>query len=395
MFNAGVGDLLGPFPSSDRSLLRDLPGEREASGRAGRATPRPRCGGCCARTGCWRGRRNTSSKPARAERRPHEHGIERSIPGGFPGLGGGAVAVHAPRDRATGRARGIALLLVRRNRLQCRRSGRGPVRDQVGLRPHLHRGARQGNQHGGAQGRATCSPRSSMLREYRHESSVRASAKSELLFIPRKVILPIIAGNAAAQAFIASYVAISSAGGFVGRLFDLRGKVGKTELEEFIRSVGVKRVERRQGDPEAGLARGPAALRGAPRRSADRATRGRHRVSAGHAAAGRDLRREGLPDAPGAVGVGDRDYRHRAAGHSREDGSLHPRAQPEAAGGAGGASPVRRAGAAAAEEAGGATQPAGPSSICSPSRSSARRSSSASPWSSRPRRWIAARPAWR
>jgi ATP-binding cassette subfamily B protein len=81
-----------------------------------------------------------------------------------------------------------------------------------------------------------------MLREYGHESSVRASVKSELLFIPRKVILPIIAGNAAAQAFITSYVAISSAGGFVARLFDLRGKVSKTELEEFIRSVGVKRV---------------------------------------------------------------------------------------------------------------------------------------------------------
>jgi subfamily B ATP-binding cassette protein HlyB/CyaB len=81
-----------------------------------------------------------------------------------------------------------------------------------------------------------------MLREYAHESSVRASVKSELLFIPRKVILPIIARNAAAQAFITSYVAINSAGGFVARLFDLRGKVNKGELEEFIRSVGVKRL---------------------------------------------------------------------------------------------------------------------------------------------------------
>jgi ATP-binding cassette subfamily B protein len=81
-----------------------------------------------------------------------------------------------------------------------------------------------------------------MLREYAHESSVRASVKSELLFIPRKVILPIIARNAAAQAFITSYVAINSAGGFVARLFDLRGKVNKSELEEFIRSVGVKRL---------------------------------------------------------------------------------------------------------------------------------------------------------
>ena len=81
-----------------------------------------------------------------------------------------------------------------------------------------------------------------MLRDYRHESSVRASAKTELLFIPRKVIAPILADNAAAQAFVTSYVAISSAGGFVARLFDLRGKVSKSELEEYVRSVGVKRI---------------------------------------------------------------------------------------------------------------------------------------------------------
>ncbi|HYD62531.1 MAG TPA: peptidase domain-containing ABC transporter [Noviherbaspirillum sp.] len=81
-----------------------------------------------------------------------------------------------------------------------------------------------------------------MLRDYRHESSVRASLKTELLFIPRKVIEPIISRNPAALEFVASYVAISSAGGFVTRLFDLRGKVNKSELEEFVRSVGVKRV---------------------------------------------------------------------------------------------------------------------------------------------------------
>jgi ATP-binding cassette, subfamily B, bacterial HlyB/CyaB len=81
-----------------------------------------------------------------------------------------------------------------------------------------------------------------MLREYRHESSVRASVKSELLFIPRKILAPIISRNTAAQAFITSYVAINSAGGFVARLFDLRGKVNKGELEEFVRSVGVKRM---------------------------------------------------------------------------------------------------------------------------------------------------------
>lgn len=81
-----------------------------------------------------------------------------------------------------------------------------------------------------------------MLRDYRHEASVRASVKTELLFIPRRVIEPIILKNPAAYAFVTSYVAISSAGGFVARLFDLKGKVDKKELEEFVRSVGVKRI---------------------------------------------------------------------------------------------------------------------------------------------------------
>ncbi|MGE5622806.1 MAG: peptidase domain-containing ABC transporter, partial [Bacillota bacterium] len=81
-----------------------------------------------------------------------------------------------------------------------------------------------------------------MLRDHWHESSVRASVKTELLFIPREAIAPVIARNRAALDFVTSYVAIASAGGFVTRLFDLRGKVNKAELEEFIRSVGVKRV---------------------------------------------------------------------------------------------------------------------------------------------------------
>ncbi|HEU0306748.1 MAG TPA: cysteine peptidase family C39 domain-containing protein, partial [Lysobacter sp.] len=81
-----------------------------------------------------------------------------------------------------------------------------------------------------------------LLRECRHESSARASAKTELLFIPRSVIAPIVAANPAARAFVASRVAIGSAGGLISQLFDLRGKVDKAELEELIRSVGVKQV---------------------------------------------------------------------------------------------------------------------------------------------------------
>jgi subfamily B ATP-binding cassette protein HlyB/CyaB len=82
-----------------------------------------------------------------------------------------------------------------------------------------------------------------MLREHRHELSARASGKTELLFIPRAVVAPIVAANPAARAFVASRVAIGSAGGLISQLFDLRGKVDKGELEELIRSVGVKQVE--------------------------------------------------------------------------------------------------------------------------------------------------------
>ena len=82
-----------------------------------------------------------------------------------------------------------------------------------------------------------------VLREHRHEVSARASAKTELLIIPRAVVAPIIAANPAARAFVASRVAIGSAGGLISQLFDLRGKVDKDELEEIIRSVGVKQVD--------------------------------------------------------------------------------------------------------------------------------------------------------
>jgi subfamily B ATP-binding cassette protein HlyB/CyaB len=81
-----------------------------------------------------------------------------------------------------------------------------------------------------------------MLRESRHESSARASAKTELISIPRDAIAPIVASNPTARAFIAGRVAISSAGGLISQLFDLRGKVDKAELEAFIRSVGVKQA---------------------------------------------------------------------------------------------------------------------------------------------------------
>lgn len=81
-----------------------------------------------------------------------------------------------------------------------------------------------------------------ILREYNHEWSARSSGKTELLYIPRDVIGPVVSSNPTARAFIADRVAVSSAGGLISHLFDLKSKVDKGELEALTRSVGVKRV---------------------------------------------------------------------------------------------------------------------------------------------------------
>jgi ATP-binding cassette subfamily B protein len=81
-----------------------------------------------------------------------------------------------------------------------------------------------------------------LLREVRHESSARASAKTELVMIPRALAAPLVAANPTARASIAARVAIASAGGLISQWFDLKGKVDQTELDSLIRSVGVKLV---------------------------------------------------------------------------------------------------------------------------------------------------------
>jgi ATP-binding cassette subfamily B protein len=81
------------------------------------------------------------------------------------------------------------------------------------------------------------------LRGHRHEYSARASARTELLFIARHAIAPLLAQNKDAEAFMARSAAISTAGGFFSLLFNLKGKINKVELEDFIRSVGIKRVK--------------------------------------------------------------------------------------------------------------------------------------------------------
>jgi len=81
-----------------------------------------------------------------------------------------------------------------------------------------------------------------VMRSVSLDYSVRSSGKTELLWIPREAFTPLLEKNKKASEFVASYVAISSVGGLVTRLFNLRGKVEKSEIEHFIRSVGVKRI---------------------------------------------------------------------------------------------------------------------------------------------------------
>ncbi|MEM6709618.1 MAG: peptidase domain-containing ABC transporter [Pseudomonadota bacterium] len=80
------------------------------------------------------------------------------------------------------------------------------------------------------------------LREYRHELALRASSRTELLLIPRAAFADVLAGNAKAEEFMATYAAIRATGGVVGQLFDLGGKVDADELRELVATVGIKAV---------------------------------------------------------------------------------------------------------------------------------------------------------
>ena len=80
------------------------------------------------------------------------------------------------------------------------------------------------------------------LREYRHEFSLRASSGTDLIFIPRAAFQSVLASNAQAEEYMASYAAIRATGGVVGQLFDLGGKVLPEDLRELVATVGIKAV---------------------------------------------------------------------------------------------------------------------------------------------------------
>jgi ATP-binding cassette subfamily B protein len=79
------------------------------------------------------------------------------------------------------------------------------------------------------------------LRDHKHEYSARASSDTELYVLPAAVLKPILDKNQQAASFVTNHVAISSAGGLLTQVFDLRRKVSQEELEDLVRSLGVKR----------------------------------------------------------------------------------------------------------------------------------------------------------
>ena len=79
------------------------------------------------------------------------------------------------------------------------------------------------------------------LRDHKHEYSARASSDAELFVLPLGVLKPILEKNQQAASFVTNHVAITSAGGLLTQVFDLRRKVNQQELEELVGSLGVKR----------------------------------------------------------------------------------------------------------------------------------------------------------
>ena len=232
VFNAAAGDLLGPFPSADRRFYEIFVVNAKHPARLDEDTASRGAAAAARGLAAWRGRRNTSSKPVSAHgtaagypmmRKTGRRQLEQSLATFLA-----SVEILSPsrrRARTPGRSRRKRASTPSATPSAAPASRRRPVRHQVRLGARIHRGGRQGNQHGGAQGAATfCRDRHAArlpARICRCARRPRPSCCSSRAARSRRSSR----GNAAARDFVTSYVAISSAGGLVTRLFDLRGKV--------------------------------------------------------------------------------------------------------------------------------------------------------------------------
>ncbi len=82
----------------------------------------------------------------------------------------------------------------------------------------------------------------SVLKELPTEYTLRSSGKTDILLFPREKITEILAQNKNVQKFITRYAAFKISGGFISQIFDLRNKVDRTELNEIVQSVKIRRV---------------------------------------------------------------------------------------------------------------------------------------------------------
>lgn len=80
--------------------------------------------------------------------------------------------------------------------------------------------------------------------EGKSDITVRASAKSEILLVPRQAIQRLLAANKEGGSFVKQYVALKVTGGLVSELFDLRKKANREDIENIVKSVGVKNFKK-------------------------------------------------------------------------------------------------------------------------------------------------------
>lgn len=80
------------------------------------------------------------------------------------------------------------------------------------------------------------------LRKHRLEFTARASGKTELVFVPRDALAPLLARYPVVSGLLARQASINAAGGFISQLFQLRGTIDKDELIQLVDSIGIKQV---------------------------------------------------------------------------------------------------------------------------------------------------------
>ncbi len=83
----------------------------------------------------------------------------------------------------------------------------------------------------------------SILKDHQFDFSARAAGKSEILFFPSESIVHLLHKKPDYASFIKQFLALKLTGGFVSKLFDLKQKMDREQVDTAVRSVGAKRVQ--------------------------------------------------------------------------------------------------------------------------------------------------------